>query len=86
MVDQVSIYGSKARGDAGRNSDLEVLLIVHDDAAGRKRQLREVGYMLDPYGEVIPSIMAYTVQVWENRCRSGSRFNQAVEREKVRFL
>ena len=68
------------------DSDLDVLLIVHDDAAGRKRQMREIGYMLDPYGEVIPSIMAYTVQEWENRRKSGSRFRQAVERDKVRFL
>ena len=86
MVAELLIYGSKARGEAGPESDLDVLLLVHDDAASRKREMRDVGYLLDPYGEVIPSIMAYTEGEWENRLKSGSRFRKAVDRDKVRVL
>ena len=86
LVDQVLIYGSKARGEAGPDSDLDVLLIVRDEAAKKKRQMREIGYLLAAEGDVLPSIMAYTVEEWESRRKSGSPFRNAVERDKVRVL
>jgi predicted nucleotidyltransferase len=45
-VEEVLIYGSKARGDAGPDSDLDVLLIVPDRAGGRKRALRRTEPLL----------------------------------------
>jgi predicted nucleotidyltransferase len=86
MVERMLIYGSKARGEATAESDLDVLLIVRDEAAKRKRAMREIGYLLDAEGFVIPSIMAYTVGEWERLKQSGSRFREAVERDKVRVL
>lgn len=85
-VEQLLIYGSKARGDAGPDSDLDVLLIVHDQAAARKRDLRRVGYLLAAATEVVPSIMAYTRGEWEQRKQSGSPFRRNVERDGVRVL
>ena len=71
LVEQVLIYGSKARGEGGPDSDLDVLLLVRDEAAKRKRAMRDIGYLLAADGAVVPSIMAYTVQEWENRRKSG---------------
>lgn len=85
-VEEIVIYGSKARGDADPESDLDVLLIVKDRAAGRKRALRRVGYRLAAATDVVPSIMAYTRGEWERRKQSGSPFRQAVERDGVRVL
>jgi predicted nucleotidyltransferase len=80
------IYGSKARGQAHAESDLDVLLIVKDEAATRKRELRRIGYLLAATTDVLPSILAYTKEEWESRRRSGSTFRQAVERDAVRVL
>jgi predicted nucleotidyltransferase len=83
-VQEILIYGSKARGQAHAESDLDVLLIVKNEAGARKRELRRIGYLLAATTDVLPSILAYTREEWESRKRSGSTFRQAVDRDAVR--
>jgi len=83
-VHEMLIYGSKARGQAHAESDLDVLLIVKNKAGRLKRTLRRIGYLLAATSDVLPSIIAYTEDEWESRKRSGSSFRQAVERDGVR--
>ena len=85
-VVRMLIYGSKARGDNHPESDLDVLLIVKNNAGSLKRELRRVGYLLAAALDVLPSILAYTEEEWERRKKSGSPFRQAVERDAVRVL
>jgi predicted nucleotidyltransferase len=85
-VQEMLIYGSKARGQARAESDLDVLLVVKNQARGLKRDLRRIGYLLAAKADVLPSILAYTQEEWESRKRSGSTFRQAVERDAVRVL
>ena len=85
-VQGMLIYGSKARGQAHAESDLDVLLVVKDKAGGLKRELRWIGYLLAAKTDVLPSIIAYTLEEWESRKRSGSTFRKAVERDAVRVL
>src|SRR5262245_397130 len=76
-VQEILIYGSKARGQAHAESDLDVLLIVKNEAGARKRELRRIGYLLAATADVLPSILAYTQEEWESRKRSGSSFRKA---------
>jgi predicted nucleotidyltransferase len=85
-VQEMLIYGSKARGQAHADSDLDVLLIVKNRAGGLKRELRWIGYLLAAKTDVLPSILAYTQAEWESRRRSGSTFRKAVERDAVRLV
>jgi uncharacterized protein len=85
-VQEILIYGSKARGQAHVESDLDVLLIVKDDVGALKRELRRIGYLLAATSDVFPSILAYTQEEWESRKRSGSTFLKAVERDAVRVV
>ena len=85
-IQQMLIYGSKARGDAGPESDLDVLLIVHDAYADSKRELRRIGYLLAATSDAVPSILAYTEEEWDSRRGSGTSLYRAVERDAVRVL
>ena len=83
-IQEILIYGSKARGEAHAESDVDVILIVKNQAGSRKRELRRIGYLLAAKTDVLPSILAYTQEEWESRKRSGSSFRKAVERDGVR--
>jgi predicted nucleotidyltransferase len=45
-IHRMVIYGSKARGESHPDSDLDVLLIVHNEAGNLRRPLRRLGYAL----------------------------------------
>ena len=52
-VHEMLIYGSKARGQAHAESDLDVLLIVKNKTGRLKRTLRRIGYLLAATGPVL---------------------------------
>ena len=81
-IEQVIIYGSKARGDARADSDLDVLVVVSDHSVS-KESIRLIGYELALLTDVVPSILVYTSEELQQRKRDRSVFVEVVEREGV---
>ena len=86
VVERMFIYGSKAGGDARQDSDLDVLLIVRNEASALKRTLRHIGYELAATSYALPSILAYSQDEWQQRKERGYPFQNAVERDGVPVL
>ena len=59
-VVRIVVYGSRARGEARRDSDIDVLPIIKNDAGPLKLPVREMGYELAATSDAVPSILACT--------------------------
>ena len=86
VVARLVIYGSKARGDAHADSDVDVLLVVRNEAIELKRPLRRLGYDLAAEGWAVPSIMAFTQTEWDRLKDVRSPYRQSIERDGVTVL
>jgi len=82
-VEEISIFGSKARGDARADSDLDVLVVIRDGDCRFKEALTRPGYDLAIGTDVVPSLHVYTVAEWEQLRKHASAFREVVERDRV---
>ncbi len=83
-LDKLILFGSRVRGDAGRYSDIDVVVVLKDDA-----DEQDFDYVSDcaweagfEYGIVIVPVV-FTKNEWENGPERYSLLAQAVEKEGV---
>ena len=81
IVQDVLVYGSKARGDWHEESDIDVLVIVADGAAERHDALRDLAFDLNKVAEVWPSILTQTESEWRQLGEEDSPLRRGIERD-----
>ena len=84
LVEDIVVFGSKARGDAGPDSDLDVLVVLAEAGRRTKDDIAYLGYLLAALSDALPSIMVYTRAEWTERERDNSPFHRAVTRDGIR--
>jgi predicted nucleotidyltransferase len=80
---RVVLFGSKVRGDATRESDVDVLVVIHSEGWRLGDQIRSLGYALELEHDVVLSIQVMSERHFEELRLLGSQFYKAVEREGV---
>lgn len=83
VVQDMIIFGSKARGTAGPDSDLDIVLLIREGDWRFKRQLKYPGYDLSIGTDVVPSLLVYTLAEWQRLRERQSVFREVVERDGV---
>jgi uncharacterized protein len=83
LISRVIVFGSKARGDADEDSDLDLLVIIEDGDWRLKWDIADIAYRLALGTDVVPSMQIYTTGEWQTLARRRSVFRDAVERDGV---
>lgn len=83
-VDKIILFGSRARGDAEADSDMDLLLVLHDPPTGEIED-----YILDCAWEagidhsVVVVPIVYSREEWEEGPEQSSLLALAVQREGI---
>lgn len=78
------LFGSRARGDAHPESDMDVLVIIEDKYTPQiQEQVSECGWEAGFEAGIVVSSLIYTRDEWENGPESYSPFVETVRREGV---
>ena len=80
---RVVLFGSKVRGDATRESDVDVLVVIHSEGWRLGDEIRSLGYALELEHGVVLSIQVMSQRHYEKLRLCGSQFFKVVEREGV---
>ena len=83
LVEQIIIFGSKARGTATLDSDLDLLVIIREGDWKLKQAVVQPGYLLSIETDVVPSFIVFTREEWELHRRRQAPFWQTVTRDGV---
>ena len=86
LVEEVTVYGPRARGDKRPGPRLRLLIIIRQGDWFQKDAVGSLGHMVDMEDFfVAPSIMVYTRDEWLERERIGSDFFRSVMHSSVRL-
>ena len=65
-VERIILFGSRARGDAHKDSDYDVLLLVKKRTKELEEQINDIAYeMLDRYGKLV-TIFDTEAEIYED--------------------
>lgn len=80
---KVSVFGSKARGDATAESDIDIMVVVRSDDWRLWDKIREVGYELELENSLVLSIQVFSQEQIEYLQKIETAFMVNVEREAI---
>ena len=83
-VKAVIVYGSMARGDWHKDSDLDVLIVLSDEHAAERDAIELAGYGLSVRLETLPSILSLTETEWADE--EGGSLHRETSRDGITVL
>jgi uncharacterized protein (UPF0332 family)/predicted nucleotidyltransferase len=86
LVD-IRLYGSKARGDSGPESDIDLFMLVTEKLTREeKEEFSRINCDLDLENATVTMAVIRTVEQWSDPLRRATLFHKNVESEGVRLV
>jgi predicted nucleotidyltransferase len=82
---QLCVFGSRVRGDATAESDLDVFLVVDHIDANLRERISEVGWEVGFENDVVLSTFVVTVEQLEHGPLGVSPIVRQIEKEGIRL-
>jgi uncharacterized protein len=83
LVKQIIVFGSKAKGTATEDSDLDLLIVIREGDWKIKDAVTEPGYLLALDTNTVPSMIVLTDEEWESLRRREAPFWQTIRTDGV---
>jgi predicted nucleotidyltransferase len=83
QVEQVVLFGSKARGDATPESDIDVLVVLRDNDWRLRDAMRTLGARVSLEHDVLLSIRAVSADKWTELARYQFPLYRAIQAEGI---
>ena len=85
-ITRAVLIGSRARGDWNEDSDIDVLVIVRNEASSMKKEIQELGASLSVGRLAVPTVIPQTEAEWTIIGGSGLPLHTEVEAQGVSVL
>ena len=88
-VEKALLFGSRARGDWRTDSDIDVMVIVKEEATGTQERIADMAIELvfdAEYWKAVPCVLTSTASEWTEGLTTGFAFHHAVDSEGIRLL
>ncbi|MFH1739280.1 MAG: nucleotidyltransferase domain-containing protein [bacterium] len=81
LIQDLVVFGSKARGESRQDSDLDLMVVIRDGDKAIKKDIAFLAYDLAVGTQAVPSIVVYTDAEKNQRIEQGISFMDSVQRE-----
>lgn len=82
-LEEIKIYGSRARGDFSPESDLDVCLILRETSPEIEAQISRLAWEVGFKHQIIITTVEYTPEAWYNSPLKESPFIKAINQEGI---
>jgi len=83
MVREIILFGSRARGQGDRESDIDILIVMTNLSWEIKRTISELAAVENMKHGVLISTVRYNSATWENPVIKASPFGTAVREQGI---
>ena len=82
-VKEIILFGSKARGDSEKYSDIDILIVLDEVSWDIKKAISELAAEENIRHNVLISTIRYDIDIWAMPAIQASPFVMAVKREGI---